>query len=154
MDQAGIYPSPLLRPTFVECPVVAGYTTARLYSPYDFKGSSPVAGPLGDHMVAAVVENVGPNPATFVLNQTGTEWYTGTRTVLFSGTIQPGGRQATGFTITQPYLEVACTYGGPSSLRLQISSQMQWSVLGFLKTDPMYPQSLWKATYNAFPPVP
>lgn len=157
MDYEGIYPSPLLRPTFVQCPLVntdgTTYTTARLYSPYDFAGSIPILA-TGDHNVAAVLENTGLIAAAVAINQTGTEWYTGARTLLASGTLQPGGRISVNFTITQPYMEIACTWGGPTELRAQFSSQMQWSVLGFSKTDPMYPQALWKATYDAFPMVP
>jgi hypothetical protein len=153
MEQAGIYPSPLQRPTFVQCPLVSGFTTARLYSPYDFSGSTPV--PItGDHTCAAILENTGDTQAAVVINQTGTEWYLGTRTVLAAGTIQPGGRITVAFTPTQPYIEVACTFFGPAEMRMQLTSQMQWSVLGFRKDDVMYPQSLWAANYSAFPPVP
>jgi len=157
MDYDGIYPSPLLRPTFVQCPLYysagTSYTTARLYSPYDFAGSSPVLSTT-DHNMGAILENTGNVTAAVAINQTGTEWHTGVRTLLASGTLHPGGRISVAFTVTQPYLEVACTWGGPTELRAQFISQMQWSVLGFKKTDPMYPQVLWAATYNAFPPVP
>jgi hypothetical protein len=153
MDQAGIYPSPLLRPTFVQCPLVAGYTTVRLYAPYDFAGSSPIL-PTTDHFCTAILENTGNAAAAIVLNQTGTEWYTGTRTVAATGTVQPGGRISVGWTQVQPYLEVACVWGGPAEIRMQLMSQMQWTNVGFNKSDTMYPQTQWAANYNAFPPVP
>jgi hypothetical protein len=154
LDYSGVYPAPLLRPTYVQCPLVAGYTTARLYSPYDFGGSSPIP-PTPDHTVFAVLENTDPNNAAAVaINQTGTEWSLGTRTLSAFGTIVPGGRISVNWVQTQPYLEIACTWGGPAEIRAQITSQMQWSVLGFRKTDPMYPPQLWEANYSAYPAVP
>lgn len=153
LDQAGIYPAPLERPLLVQVPVVKGYTTARLYSPMDFNGSTPIW-PTQDHAVYGIIENTGAVAAAVAINQTGTEWYLGTRTLAASGTIQPSGKLRLYWTQTQPYFEVACTWGGPSEIRLQVISQMQWNMLGFQKSDPMYPAVLWQPVYSSFPSVP
>ena len=78
LDTAGIYPAPLERPLFVQCPIVNGYTTARLYAPYSFAGSTPIF-PTLDHKVTGLIENTGDIAAAIAINQTGTEWVTGTR---------------------------------------------------------------------------
>lgn len=153
LDTAGIYPAPLERPLFVQCPIVNGYTTARLYAPYSFAGSTPIF-PTLDHKVTGLIENTGDIAAAIAINQTGTEWVTGTRTLVASGTLQPEGKLALNWTQTQPYFEVACTWGGPSRVRMQVISQMQWNVMGFAKTDPMYPPVLWQPVYSAYPSVP
>ena len=153
LDQAGIYPAPLERPLFVQVPLVNGYTTARLYSPMDFAGSTPIW-PTQDHAVHGLIENNGPLAAAFAINQTGTEWSLGTRTLSASGTLQPRGRLRVDWIQTQPYFEIACTWGGPSDIRMQVMSQMQWDVMGFDKKDTMYPPVLWQPVYSAFPSVP
>ena len=154
LDIAGIYPAPLERPLFVQVPLVNGYTTARLYAPMDFAGSTPIW-PTQDHAVHGLIENTGALAAAFTISQTGTEWpVVGSRTLSASGTLQPSGRLRVDWIQTQPFFEVACTWGGPAQVRMQLMSQMQWSVMPFTKSDPAYPAVLWQPVYSAFPSVP
>jgi hypothetical protein len=55
-------------------------------------------------------------------------------------------------TPTKRYLEVKCTSGGPSNVRLQLSGLIEWEQLGFdeVRDDSLYPKSLWQASIPAW----
>ena len=148
--QGGQYPSPLVRPTFVTAPVVAGYTTVRLWANLQFSGTG-TSPSLNDNLVMATVENVGDADMTMQFRQVGDyssglpfRSNLGTAIALKAG----GGRKQVTFTPTQQYLEVWGVSGG-SQLRMQLQSQLQFNELGFARGDTTYPPQLWQPpNYN------
>lgn len=136
----GEYAQPLVRVTWVECPLVAGFTTARLQAKLQYGGTTPVLA-FPDNQVNALLENVGILAGTVQFQQTTNDTVSGARIPVGSAVVLvPGGRASVQFTQTQQYLEVWCTGGGPTQLRAQLSSMLQWNRLGFDKSDPYYPQ--------------
>ena len=140
MNYPGEHPAGILRSTVVQCPVVGGYVTARLQvmgepGTVQVSGFSPNA-----TMVAAT--NTGGNSVTFRLQGTDDytlgpwEWVGGALTLVPSG-----GTNVTVYP-RHHYLELA-GQTGTSTVRVQFSSRLRWNELGFAKTDPRYPPSLW-----------
>lgn len=142
MIYPGEYPQPLLRTTNVKSPVVAGYVTARLQVQGD-PGTVAVSG-YADNTATILAENVGENTCAFRLQQTNDytsgpwEWLGNAQSLV------PQGR--TTFTVVprQKYVEVK-GLTGTSVVHSQISSRLRWDILGFDKTDPVYPPFLWQA---------
>lgn len=147
---AGEYPQPLVRKTVVQCPVVSGYVAARLYSQNFY---APAIS--GSNTTALVTfENVGNTQFSVLLRETDDRSISGTRyTVLPAVSLAPGGQDTKTLTNRRPYLEVFCTGTTTGQLRMQIDSQRTWNQLGFDRTDPYYPTSLYqgKTSPSAIP---
>ena len=132
--------------TLVQCPVVSGYVTARLQQQDWF----PPAISGSPTSIMALFENVGNTQFSVVLNETNDRTISGVRTPLqgFTGTaasLVPGGQQTLLLNGYRNYLEVFCTGTTSGQLRLQLTSQRKWTEMGFDRTDPFYPPSLWRA---------
>ncbi len=158
MLQSGQYPQPQLRPAVIQEPVVAGYTTIRLQANLQFTGTGTgtIAGgtisSLVDNTVLGLFENVGPTDVTIQIREVGD--YTlpasgrGSLGAAFS-LVANGGRQTKTFIPLQQYVEIWGVSGGPSNIKVQLNSQVEWGLLAFAKNDPVYPPQLWRpASYN------
>lgn len=146
----GEYLQPFPRKTVVNVPVVSGYTTARLRA--DDSIAPSISG--GDTAMMVTFENVGNTAVALKLSQTNDRSISGTRIDVISGVIVvAGGRKTVSSEgARMAYLELYCTDGGPSNVRLQIESQRQWAELGFDKQadSTFYPPQLWRNS-RAYP---
>ena len=151
----GEYSQPLVRKHFVQCPMISGYTTARLQAEDWFPPTISGTGTVADTMFVTF-ENVGGTAFSVLLQETDDRSISGTRLPISGGfpnapmqaiSIVPGGATQQVYSNLQPYLEVWCTGGGPGNLRMQLESQRQWRQLGFDRADDatFYPTSLWQA---------
>lgn len=137
----GEYPQPLVRKTSVHCPVVSGYVAARLFS-QDFVAPT-ISGSNTSMLVT--FENVGNTAFSVILRETDDRSTSGTRYNLGSAvSLAPGGQDTKLYANRRPYLEVYCNGTTSGQLRLQIDSQRTWNQLGFDRTDPYYPTSLYQ----------
>jgi len=142
MPYPGEYPNPLPRKTFVNCPVVSGYVTARLQSQAPIPDS--ISGTAQNML--CTFENVGGTAFSVLLRETPDRSISGTRYNLTSPIfLVPAGQVTQTVLGKQPYLEVYCTGTTTGQLRLQIDSQRRWNELGFGKDDPFYPPQLFQA---------
>jgi len=142
----GEYIAPMPRKTWVMCPVVSGYVTARLQQQDWF---APVTSGMPTSMMVTF-ENVGNTAFSVVLNETSDRSISGARSALlgFSGTaayLVPGGQQTLLLNGHLAYTEVYCTGTTTGNLRMQIDSQRKFVMMGFDRTDPFYPPALWQA---------
>lgn len=138
----GEYTQPFPRKTIVNCPVVSGYVTARLYASETIPPT--VSGAQTQSYVT--FENVGGTTFSVRLRETDDRSITGMRYNLGSEAyVVPGGYQTQTITGRLPFLEVYCTGTTTGQLRLQLESQRQWRELGFDRTDSYYPTSLYQA---------
>jgi hypothetical protein len=145
-DTSGQYPQPLSRVTWVNCPLVPGFTTARLVASLQNGGTLTVPS-LADNNVYCLLENTGGTTCTLQFQQTQND-VSGPRSNIGAPVaLVPLGRAPLTITPTQPYLEITATAGGQTTLRAQLTSQIQWCELGFSKSDPLYPQ--WIVQPNA-----
>lgn len=155
----GEYPQPLVRKHFVNCPVISGYVTARLQAEDWFPPTISGYGTVGTSMFVTF-ENVGGTAFSVLLQETDDRSISGARTPISgympeqgsvgpmpSLSLVPGGAVQRTLSSLQPYMEVKCTAGGPSQLRMQLESQRQWRELGFDRVDDatFYPVTLWQA---------
>lgn len=148
----GEYISPMPRKTWVMCPVVSGYTTARLFT-QDYYAPTLSGGATNTNMLVTF-ENVGNTYFSVKLRETDDRSVSGTRYDLTTAlALVPGGQKTQTVSGVRPYLEVYCTsttsngtnfYPG-GNLRMQIDSQRRWSEMGFSKDDPFYPPQLFQA---------
>ena len=138
------YVSPLVRKTVVQCPVVSGYVTARLYSQDDIPPT--LSGGATNTNMLVTFENVGNTHISVLLRETADRSVSGTRTNLTSAAwLRPGGQTTQLVSNLQSYLEIYCTGTTTGNLRTQIDAQRRWTECGFDRTDPYYPTSLWQA---------
>lgn len=98
--------------------------------------------------MAVVLENTGPSHCFVSLRQTQDRSVSGERFDVISGIpLVPGGHvvKNTDGAYMQ-FLELYCTDGGPSEVRMQVSSQRRWELLGFDKVADatFYPTQLWQ----------
>ena len=144
------YTDPLVRKTLVQCPVVSGYVTARLYNQDDIQPT--ISGSPATTMLVTF-ENVGGTQFAVNLNETNDRSTSGIRTALNSSPINlvPGGQVVQTLSTAGSYLEVFCTGTTTGELRMQIDSQRTWRELGFAKDDPYYPTQLWQAKVQPGP---
>lgn len=152
MSYPGEYPQPLARTTNVLCPVVNGYATARLRRSDPLFGSGNVGVNEDAAQSTVTLENTGQNSVTVQLKGTwvtdppgddSTGVPTGTRINVGSAVaLVPGGHKTMSITPYQTYLEVYGEANGPSNLRIQISSKLQWDQMAFDKSDTLYPAVL------------
>lgn len=146
----GEYPQPLTRKTTVQCPVVSGYVTARLQDqalyPPVVSGSNTATNML------VTFENVGNTQFSVLLRETDDRSTSGVRTSITPAVSLVGGAQATLLaTGKQPFVEVYCTGTTTGQLRMSIDSQRRFTEMGFDRSDPYYPKSLWQA--KTYPPA-
>lgn len=141
MVYPGEYPEGLLRTTFVQCPVVSGYVTARL----QVEGN-PIIGLSGfvPNTTLVQVANTGVN--TVGLRLQGTNDYTSGPWEWVGGAMSlvPKGQVTASITPRHAYLELVCQ-SGTSTASMQLSSRLRWTELGFDRTDPAYPSALYTA---------
>jgi len=143
MNYPGEYPTPLIRTTNVQCPVVAGYVTARL----QVQGA-PLISASGwtDNLTTVNLHNTGANAASIFLQGTD-DYVSGPRENLITvhaGTVAIARDGHTSLTVypRHTFLEVK-GFSGTTTLRMQLSSRLRWDQLGFDKTDAFYPPFLW-----------
>jgi len=95
------------------------------------------------------LENTGAAGVFLQLRQTTDRSVSGTRISAVSGVyVVPQGRSVrTTNAVYQEFMELYCTDGGPSEVRMQIASQRRWAILGFDKEadSTFYPPQLWQA---------
>lgn len=143
MNYPGEYPQPLIRTTNVQCPVVAGYVTARL----QVQGNPKIAlSGFVDNTTMVEVHNTGAANAAFFLLGTD-DYISGPRENLITvnagtASVVREGHTTLSIKPRHNYLEVK-GFSGTSALRMQFSSRLKWDELGFDKTDPFYPPFLW-----------
>ena len=144
---SGEYPTPNVRQSVIKVPLVAGYTTGRLRG----NMSAPVAASnLGYGTVEVNASADIANTGTVVLNvvQATDVSSSGARTTVASAiSIVRGGNVTFSFNASQRYLEIQGV-SGAGNVSLQISSQIKYDQVGFLRTETIYPTSLWAATYT------
>jgi len=141
----GEYVQPLVRKTLVQCPVVSGYVTSRLYTQSDWPPA--ISGGVSQTNMLVTFENVGNTYFSVNLRETDDRSISGTRYNLTATPVYlcPGGQQTQTLSGKRNFLEVYCTGTTTGQLRMQIDSQRTWSELGFAKDDPYYPPQLWQA---------
>lgn len=141
----GEYVQPLPRKTLVQCPVVSGYVTSRLYSQDAWP--PPISGGVSYANMLVTFENVGNTYFSVHLRETDDRSVSGTRYNLTSAPVYlvPGGQQTQTLSGKRNYLEVYCTGTTTGFLRMQIDAQRRWNELGFNKDDPYFPPQLFQA---------
>lgn len=152
MSYPSEYIQPLVRTTNVLCPVVNGHATARLRRADPLFGSGNVGVNEDAANAQITLHNVGTTNFTVQLKQStvteapgidSTSVPTGTRINVGSAVaLVPGGTKTLNAIPYQGYLEVYGTANGPGSLRMQISSRVQWQAMSFDKSDTLYPAEL------------
>ena len=135
----------MVRKTLVQCPVVSGYVTSRLYTQDDWPPA--ISGGTTQTNMLVTFENVGNTYFSINLRETDDRSVSGTRYNLTAAPVYlvPGGQQTQVLSGTRSFLEVYCTGTTSGSLRMQIDSQRRWSELGFGKDDPFFPPQLFQA---------
>jgi hypothetical protein len=147
----GEYPQPLPRVTNVQCPVIAGYTTARLRAQSSQNGDLFGGASNEDHTTAITIENAGLSTVTVQLKETDDRSPSGIRTNLGTAqTVVPTGRQTVTVIPSKKFMEVTST-SGDGFVRMQLQSKIRWDLLAFAKNDPFYPSVLWQPA--GLPPV-
>jgi hypothetical protein len=145
MNYPGEYPQPLIRTTNVQCPVVAGYVTARL----QVQGNPKIAtSGFVDNTTLVEVHNTGQQTAAFFLLGTD-DYVSGPRENLITvnagtASVVRDGHTTLSIRPRHNYLEVK-GFSGTSAMRMQFSSRLKWDVLGFDRTDAFYPPGLYTA---------
>lgn len=145
MPYPGEYPQPLSRVTNVMAPAISGYVTSRLRAVDPIRPSTSGE----DTTMLLSFENVGGTWVSVKLQQTRDRSVSGTRVDVISGvTLVPGGKSTkTTQNAYMEFLELATSDGGPSQVRLQITSNRRFEHLGFDKDADatFYPKQLWQA---------
>lgn len=146
----GQYTQPLVRPAFVQQPMVAGYTTIRLLAGLQVSGTGTCPS-LPDNLVMAVVENRGDVSVSVQFRQVG-DYSSGLAFRSNLGNVislVPKGRKTTTFTPQQQYVELWGVSGGPAEVRVQLDTMVPWTIIPFAKGDTTYPSVLWQPpSYN------
>lgn len=146
MNNVGNYAQPLDRTLFVEAPLLDGYTTLRLRGDLQTSGTTVYAGTmpvLNDNLMRAIVSNTGMSAGTVQLMQRPVT--TGSYRVALGSPVvlQPGGRSTISATPIHNYIEMTCSGGGPTKIRVQITSRIEYQEQGFARSETIYPQQLW-----------
>ena len=150
---SGEYPSNTLRTTYLKIPVVAGYTTGRLRA----HTTLPAAGQnIQTNFVTAQISTENDsNTGTVVLQLVAANDISssGARTNIGSPiSLVRGGTTNVNFDVTQNYVEVQCV-SGQGQVDLQLSSRVKFDIVGFLRSEAIYPTAIWAASY-ATPTTP
>lgn len=144
LQYPGEYPQPQTRHQEIRAPIVPGFATARL-------GAIPTLEDLGTNLevyqTAIVVENTGDAQVTVQLKQM-PSYVSGPRENIGPAmVIAPAGTKSTVIYPDQKYLELWGAGLNNSSVRMSIDSRIRWQVMGFSRTDTVYPAILWEAVY-------
>jgi hypothetical protein len=150
----GFYAQPVDRTTFVEGQLISGFTTVRLRGALQFAGSAIMFGTVAttdENLVRGVFMNTGLTAGSVQLVQvlniarrsddgmvSGPRQNIGLPIVL-----QPGGRVTRTFTPNFSYLEMDCSGGGPTTLRAQLTSRIQYQQMALDRTEGHSPQAVW-----------
>lgn len=152
---SGEYTAPLVRTTTVQVPVINGYSTARLRAQDDLASTTSAL----DQSVEVLLENTGDTQVTIQLLEMSIYDATAESpnqrdetNIGAAKVVKPKGRLTYTIVPVKRYLEVKCTAGGPSNVRVQLTGQIKWQELGFDKTkdNTIYPKSLWQANIPAW----
>jgi hypothetical protein len=153
--EPGIYGQPIQRTATVDCFMVSGYTTARLYARLPLSASgNPTSNQLlnYDRVEACFQETGGVNGLTFQVNETD-DLASGPRTTLSTVTLVANGMTRVEFTPQAHFIEFKTTANGPAQLKAQMTSELTWTLQGFTKLDPLFPQYLVAGQYSTGVPT-
>ena len=148
MNQAGEYPSPLIRVSNLQVPMVSGYATGRLRAQF-----GPVSG-TEDSSCLILLENVGPTTFTVQLKEAAAVTSVSGRSNLGEAyALAVNGRRTVRLTPSQPIVEAWCT-AGSGQLKAQIQSQLRWDILAFDRDEASYPTQVWRTWDPNLPQTP
>jgi hypothetical protein len=147
----GVYGSPIQKvATWRGIPLVSGYSTARMQANLALATSGyPTSNPVvsGYQSVNITYANDGLVSATVQLVQTD-NLASGPRVQLGNPVTLVAGGMAYSTVIPQAHwVEMSCVGGGPTEIRAQMCSQMDWTLEGFSKVEVLYPQYLIAGNY-------
>lgn len=153
MKPTGDTAQPLSRITVAQGPVLNGYTTLRFRAKSD-----PASQAAPDQTTHVLLENTGSASITIqlyhanVYDATSSNPSRDATTLGAAKTVVAGGRTTYDVTPTKRYVEVKCTSGGPSNVRIQLSGLIEWEQCGFdeVRDDSLYPKTLWQAGIPAW----
>lgn len=158
----GQYAQPTPRRVNVQCPMISGYSMARFRSP--LLGNTPLP-PTSQRGVKAVISNLTnttvkmsfvplADKTTPVLAGSGSRYglYDAAGTSVGDYVYVSGsGQVQVQFSANKTFMEVFADGGGPSEVRIQLESLIQWEAMSFDRLDAKYPTSLvqprWTPTW-------
>jgi hypothetical protein len=147
MFHSGQYPQPNTRVSFFRAAVVAGYTTARLFTP---DAAVSVSG-YERYQTRILLKNEGADTATIQLVETN-DYVSGPRTNVGGAiTLVPKGEKIQTFNPTKSYLELQAT-SGTSFIHAQLESVAEWNLMAFDKAETIFPPFLNKKWPDPSPP--
>ena len=141
---SGDYTQPLSRKQEWHLPVVVDFVTGRLYSPISAGNETFAPESFAPGNMRILVENTGDTPVQVTFNEM--DDYTDSETsaeLWATNEIVPRGTVANVVQPSRRYIEVAGVVG-PGTIRIQIESQVHWSIMTFDKSDVKYPPILTK----------
>ena len=150
--EPGQYTDPLDRVNPLMLPLVNGYTTGRLFVSNAYYGTvqGTWQGSLPYYNVTCTVQNLTSTAATMQLVEKPSA-VSGPRSNLAAAVPLAGnGFKVFDFNPTASFVEIKCTSGGPTNVRIQFDSKLTWTLQGFTKypvPDPLYPQYTISAPY-------
>lgn len=148
MFKPGEYPQPLVRKQDIHFPVVPGYTTARLYTPVVAVSGYDI------YQTKALLHNTGDTNVTVTM--WGTDNYVSGPRVQIGGAVNlvAAGQKRVEFQPLYQYLEFASPASATNQgrVRATLEGQAEWHVLGFDKTETVYPAALAKKYPDDAPP--
>ena len=146
------YTQPLERVGFLNFTGVSGYTTMRIQVALPTGTTTSPATPFGT--LVFQLENTGPNDITLQMKQSSAvSFYSGRTAIGAAQTIVAGGFTTVSAAPTQQIVEAWTTGGGPTNIRGQIVSRLDYTLMGFTQNgidDPYYPPIFYAAT---LPPI-
>jgi hypothetical protein len=128
------------------------------YQPASGTVSGTWYGTIPDYAVYGMFENIGTAQVTVQMVST-PSITSGPRVNLgVPMVIVPAGKITTTFWPNASYVEFSCTAGGPSQLRIQLASHLDWTLEGFAKYPntyntpdlTLYPQFIVSGNYPVF----
>lgn len=152
--EPGAYVEPLIRTTWVMCPMVSGYVGSRLrVADYSF-GTNYAGIDLEDSKVHLTIENVSNGTTVyFQVQQTPDDGPSGTRSSITPQyAIAPLGKRVVDFYINAPFIEIKCV-GGGGNIRAQVDSRLKWEQMAMDRRDTFGDPNLWSKSYHAGPGV-
>lgn len=150
---SGEYAQPRITTLVAQVPVINGYSTLRMAA----NNGVATSASLGDQQLTVILENTGASQVTLQLLEM--DVYDPTASPARSATnlgaskvVKAGGRVTYTVNPTKRYIELKCTAGGPSNVRMQVTGQIEYYQLGFdkVRDNTIYPKELWQASIPAF----
>jgi hypothetical protein len=143
---SGQYPQPNTRVSNFRAPVMAGFTTVRLFTP----DAVNVSG-YERYQTRILMKNEGPATATVQLVGCN-DYVSGPRANIGGAiTLVPKGEKIQTFNPTYSYLELKAT-SGTSFIHAQLESVAEWNIMAFDKAETIYPSVLSKFWPDLSPP--